>query len=114
MIGLFIGKSNVRPHFPASLKAVEIELDHLRIRCELQPSFWCDLQEITDPRLCVWLLNKSHGRAGHALVGFAIFGAGESSFRLQVARSRAKAEPGPPACAVLNLPLEKRLRTPPN
>lgn len=57
--GLRVGISNVRRYFPRGLKAIDLELDHLRIRCDLQASFWRDLPEISDGRLCAWLQNKS-------------------------------------------------------
>lgn len=56
--GLRIGTSNVRRYFPLGLEAVDLELDHLRIRCDLHARFWRDLPEISDPRLCAWLQNK--------------------------------------------------------
>ena len=54
--GLRVGISNARRHFRS--KAVDLELDHLRIRCDLPAGFWRDRPEISDPRLCTWLQNK--------------------------------------------------------
>ena len=88
IIGLHIGKSNVRRHFPENLRSVELELDHLRIQCELKPSFWRDEPVITDPRLCAWLVQKNaYHESGLAPSEAVMVRASESSFRLQVARS---------------------------
>lgn len=56
--GLRIGNANVRRYFPSDTRAIDIEIDHLRIRCDLQVRFWLDRPEITDPRLCAWLEEK--------------------------------------------------------
>lgn len=56
--GLRVGTSNVRRYFRHGLEAIDLELDHLRIRCALQASFWHGRPEISDPRLCAWLQNK--------------------------------------------------------
>ena len=56
--GLCIGNANVRRYFPSNIRAIEIEIDHLRIRCDLQGRFWHDRPEITDRRLCAWLEEK--------------------------------------------------------
>lgn len=56
--GLRIGSSNVRRFFPSSQQAVDLELDHLRIQCDLEPNFWKDRPEISDPRLCAWLQSQ--------------------------------------------------------
>jgi hypothetical protein len=56
--GVRIGAANVRRHFRSGLHAIDLELDHLRIRCDLEASFWRDRPEISDPRLCAWLEAK--------------------------------------------------------
>lgn len=56
--GLRIGSSNVRRFFPSSQQAVDLELDHLRIQCQLAPNFWRNRPEISDPRLCAWLQDR--------------------------------------------------------
>ena len=58
VLGLHIGKTNARRFFPAAIPIVQLELDHLRIDCELKPGFWRDRPEITDSRLCAWLAAK--------------------------------------------------------
>lgn len=80
--GLRIGTSNVRRYFRSDLHSIELELDHLRIRCDLQASFWRDRPEISDPRLCAWLQEKVfwHKPSGPATV--EMVPAGES-YRLQ-------------------------------
>lgn len=58
LVGLHIGALNVQEHFPRGLEAVELELDHLRIVCTLEPSFWSDSPVIHDQRLSLWLEAK--------------------------------------------------------
>lgn len=53
--GIRIESSDARRYFPMSAKSIELELDYLRIRCELQARFWFDQPEISDARLCGWL-----------------------------------------------------------
>ena len=38
--GLYVGANNVRRYFPKQVSAIELQLDHLRIECELKPDFW--------------------------------------------------------------------------
>ena len=56
--GLRIGTSNVRRYFRAGIDCIDLQLDHLCIRCKLQASFWRDQPDISDPRLCAWLQSK--------------------------------------------------------
>jgi len=56
--GIRMRISDARRHFPSHMKAVDLELDHLRIRCDLHASFWLDQPQISDPRLCAWLEEK--------------------------------------------------------
>lgn len=53
--GLYIGARNVRRNFRKKAVAIEFELGHLRIGCELGPGFWRDQPRICDARLCEWL-----------------------------------------------------------
>lgn len=53
--GIYIGARNARRNFPKGAAAVEFELGHLRIGCELTPGFWRDQPRICDSRLCDWL-----------------------------------------------------------
>jgi hypothetical protein len=56
--GLYVGASNVRRYFPKRMTEIELQLDHLRIECELASQFWQDMPEIHDSRLCAWLESK--------------------------------------------------------
>jgi hypothetical protein len=62
--GIYIGASNVRRYFPRRVAAIELEIDHLRIRCGLTADFWQDDPEIRDPRLSDWLQLKQLQGAG--------------------------------------------------
>lgn len=57
--GIRIRTSDARRHFPTSVKAVDLKLDHLRIRCDLKDSFWFNRPLISDPRLRLWLETKA-------------------------------------------------------
>jgi hypothetical protein len=59
IIGIRIRNSDARRHFPANIKAVDLELDHLRIRCDLKENFWLNRPQISDPRLRLWLETKA-------------------------------------------------------
>src|SRR5260370_397796 len=67
--GLYIGLGNVRRHFPEGVRVIELELEDLRIECELKASFWRDQPEITDPRLCAWLEAKNAQSRGSVISG---------------------------------------------
>lgn len=84
--GVHIGISNVRRHFRSRVEAVELELDHLRILCNLEASFWRDRPEISDPRLCAWLEEKFFRHSVPKPVLVEMVRAGDS-YRLQVHRS---------------------------
>jgi hypothetical protein len=60
--GLRIGISDARRYFPGGTMAIDLELDDIRIRCDLSASFWRGKPEISDPRLCAWLEAKFLGR----------------------------------------------------
>ena len=60
--GLHIGTTDTRRYFPSGTQAIDLELDDLRIRCELKASFWRNGTEISDPRLCAWLEAKFLGQ----------------------------------------------------
>jgi hypothetical protein len=88
--GLHVGLQNVRRYFPKNVKQVELQLDHLRIECGLQPNFWRSQPEIRDPRLSLWLKSKNHTQmVCRTPVPFAMIPAGVNSFKLEpVARNR--------------------------
>lgn len=56
--GLHIGSGNVRRHFPKGQQSVDLEIGHLQICCKLQPDFWRNEPQISDPRLTAWLESK--------------------------------------------------------
>ncbi len=83
---LHVGAANVRRHFPRGMATIELQLDHLRIRCGLKPNFWQGEPEIYDPRLCVWLETRHMSRTGNRTpVRLAMIPEGENSFRLEEA-----------------------------
>jgi hypothetical protein len=82
--GLHVGASNVRRYFSKQIPFIELQLDHLQIRCGLQPGFWQGEPEINDPRLCAWLEAKQlRAKPGQTPIPLAMIPAGENSFRLQ-------------------------------
>ena len=84
-VGLHIGIENVQQHFPRNMQLIELELDHLRIACRLEPSFWEDRPEIHDLRLSSWLESKRNsGKLGLQSAPIAMIPRGEYSFRLQM------------------------------
>lgn len=57
--GIYIGARNARRNVRKQAAAIEFELGHLRIGCELGPGlFWRDQPRICDSRLCEWLQFK--------------------------------------------------------
>lgn len=60
--GIRIRMADARRHFPYATRAIDLELDHLRIRCDLNGNFWRGCPEISDPRLGAWLEAKSFGK----------------------------------------------------
>lgn len=62
--GIHVGKSNVQRYFPRNITEIELQLDHLRIECGLDPHFWNGKPEICDPRLVLWLESKDRNPNG--------------------------------------------------
>jgi hypothetical protein len=92
VIGLYVGENNVRRYFPRKVEAIDLQLDHLLIQCELAPSFWDGEPEIYDPRLCLWLESKqSKDSDCRASMPLYMVPAGEESFVLGFAEPRAHA-----------------------
>ena len=56
--GLYVGLRNAKRYFSPRTAFVEIQLDHLSIRCGLAPRFWEDRPEIEDSRLAAWIESK--------------------------------------------------------
>jgi hypothetical protein len=83
-VGLEVGANNVRRFFPREERVIELELDHLQIRCGLEPEFWDGRPEIRDPRLGAWLEQKNfQGKLGNAPAPLAMIPAGRNAFRLR-------------------------------
>jgi hypothetical protein len=102
IVGLHIGAVNVQQYFPRHVEQIELELDHLRIVCPLEPSFWEDCPEIHDMRLSLWLESKrSSGKLGQQAAPMVLVPSGECCFRLQLAcgNEAEVAAIGPPALA---------------
>ena len=84
-VGLHIGALNVQQYFPRSLQMVELELDHLRIVCPLEPSFWQDSPEIHDQRLSLWLeYKRMSGKLNGSSAPVSLIPLENSGFRLQL------------------------------
>jgi hypothetical protein len=81
--GLHIGAENVRRYFPRNISTVELQLEHLKIQCELGPEFWNGDPEIRDTRLCAWIESKHmHGNRSRSSVMLALIPTGENAWRL--------------------------------
>jgi hypothetical protein len=79
--GLNVGATNVRRYFPKSITEIELELDHLRIQCELTPEFWRGQPEIHDPRLCLWLESKQRNEQTNRHASLAMIRLDKNTFR---------------------------------
>jgi hypothetical protein len=83
MTGLHVGDGNVQRLFPPDMPTVELELDHLRIVCTLEPKFWEGEPEIHDERLLAWLESKRmNGKLAPLPAPVVMIPAGEHAFRL--------------------------------
>jgi hypothetical protein len=81
--GLYVGVNNVRRYFSKRIPDVELQLDHLQIRCGLTPHFWDGRPEIHDRRLCEWLESKHFSdRSCRTPVPLAMIPSGKNSFKL--------------------------------
>ncbi len=88
-IGVSVGDNDVKRYFPQQTESIDLELDHLLIRCGLSPGFWCGHSEITDPRLCAWLESKNfHWKPGEEPVALAMIPSGKNVFRLKAFQAR--------------------------
>lgn len=83
--GLRVGLQNVRRYFPRDIKQIELQLDHLRIECGLEPNFWRSQPVIHDPRLSLWLKSKNHEKQCRAPMPFTMIPSGANSFKLEPA-----------------------------
>jgi hypothetical protein len=84
MTGLHIGNGNVQRLFPPDVPRIELELDHLRIECNLDPDFWNGNPEIRDDRLISWLESKqATGKLASRPAPVVMIPAGDHAFRLK-------------------------------
>jgi hypothetical protein len=93
--GLHVGANNVHRYFPRGVSFVELQLDHLRIQCDLAPDFWKGQPEIYDRRLCAWLEAKHlSASVSGSTVSLSLMPAGNNSFRLSFipAQDRTKTQ----------------------
>jgi hypothetical protein len=89
LTGLHVGDGNVQQLFPPDIPVVELELDHLRIVCTLEPGFWEGKPEIHDERLISWLESKEMtGKLAPRPAPLAMIPAGEHAFRLLPIRDK--------------------------
>jgi hypothetical protein len=87
--GVSVGDNDVRRFFPQRTESIDLELDHLLIRCGLSPGFWSGHSEISDPRLCAWLEAKNfHWKPGEQPVALVMIPSGKNSFRLKAFQTR--------------------------
>jgi hypothetical protein len=87
--GVAVGNNDVRRYFPQHTDCIDLELDHLLIRCGLNPGFWNGHPEISDPRLCAWLESKNfNGKPGDEPVALAMIPSGKNVFRIKVSQPR--------------------------
>jgi hypothetical protein len=82
--GIYIGTRNARRNFSRQDAAIEFELGHLRIGCELGPGFWRDQPRICDPRLCEWLEFKLYRERRYLTpLPLALVQSGRNAYRLR-------------------------------
>jgi hypothetical protein len=94
--GLHIGSGNVRRYFPKSQQSVDLEIGHLLIRCKLQPDFWLNQPQISDPRLSAWLEAKEpEGKTHVGRLQMSLVPVKGKSFRLEFTDTQAADEPIP-------------------
>jgi len=99
--GVSVGDKDVRRYFPQQTECIDLEIDHLLIRCGLNPGFWNGHPEISDPRLCAWLESKNfNGRPGAEPVALAMIPSGNNVFRLRVFHAhKVERQPATPQLA---------------
>jgi len=102
--GLHVGSSNARRYFSEDNLIVELELEHLNIRCELKPEFWLGEPHIHDPRLGSWLESKHlHGKTDRKPVPLSLIPCGKNRFRLTAVQRNGADRPNQLA-AVVEMP----------
>jgi hypothetical protein len=94
--GVLISALNVRRYFPRNSSVIELQLDHLLIRCRLTPDFWQGDAEICDPRLAAWLEAKNfNGQRGASPIPLSMIPSGKNAFRLRALTPHPPARPKP-------------------
>ena len=89
-----MGMSDARRFFPPGLASVDLELDDLRIQCDLRTRKSPNRAEISDPRLTAWLNEKFYWRKlPHTPVSLELVQSGDS-YRLQLIPSPQTHNPG--------------------
>ncbi len=101
---LHIGAVNVREHFSQTRDLIELELDHLRIVCALEPSFWEDRPEISDSRLSLWLdAKRCSGKFAGKAASLMMIPSGEQTFRLELSAPEPSTAVARPASFMADL-----------
>jgi hypothetical protein len=104
ILALRIGSAAIEQFFAPGATSVEFELDHLRIVCPLEPSFWLGQGEIRDDRLSSWLQSKrTAGKLAAHDGSVAIIPCGLLTFRLQPVPPATATESNRPAQTVAKL-----------
>jgi hypothetical protein len=62
IVGIRIGMAEARRFFGRGLHSIDLELDHLRINCDVRANSRLHRAEISDPRLTAWLEEKFYWR----------------------------------------------------
>jgi hypothetical protein len=84
VVGLHIGGTNVERYFSPNVPMIELELDHVRILCPLESSFWEDHPVIHDLRLSSWLeAKRCSGKLSTRTGTITMTPCGKDAFRLQ-------------------------------
>jgi hypothetical protein len=81
---LEIGIGNALRYFSRDNRVIELQIDHLRIQCELPVDFWAATPEICDRRLCAWLQVKRHS-SRNACFSLDMRPSGDNLFQLKPA-----------------------------
>ena len=92
--GIQIPVSDAHRLFPGGLQSIDLQLDHLRIRCDLLDKFWLDEMEISDPRLAAWLQEKFYWQKDRKNLESIEMVEDGDSYRLQLLHSENPAHRG--------------------
>jgi hypothetical protein len=93
--GIRMGMSDARRFFPQGLRSVDLELDHLRIQCDVRATESLDRAEISDPRLTAWLNEKLYWqKLPRTPVSAELVKSGKCAYRLKLTPSSETHNPG--------------------